>query len=101
MVAPLLGLRQWFVPLSFALNPVAIELALGDMVHFRCQGRKVDAGFDLGQRVAQLEEHMIMMLVGKQVSLDGATLLHGGQVSDQVATILLGQGQARLFRGTR
>ncbi|MFZ5482617.1 MAG: hypothetical protein ACOZB0_00160, partial [Pseudomonadota bacterium] len=39
------------------------------------------------------------MLVGKQVSLDGTALLHGGRVKDedQVATILPGQARVRFF----
>ena len=37
------------------------------------QGRKVDVRFDLGQRIAQRVDVPAMVLVGKQVSLDGAS----------------------------
>ena len=73
------------------------ERARGNVINFRRQGRKVDAGFNLGERVAQLVDGLLVMLVGKQVSLDGATLLHGGLVKNQVATILPGQARMRFI----
>lgn len=70
-----------------------------DAVDFRHQGRKVDADFDLGERIARLVEGLIVMLVGKQVSLDDAALLIGGHVKGmvQVSTILPGQARVRFF----
>lgn len=47
-------------------------------VNFRRQGDKIDTGLDLGERVPQLVERLLMMLLGKQVCLDRAALLHGG-----------------------
>ena len=69
----------------------------GNAVDRRCQGRKVDAGFDLGQRVAQLVEGLLVMLVGKQVSLDGTTLFIGTSCSRVQDDVILPRAGARRF----
>jgi hypothetical protein len=40
---------------------------------------------------------MRFMLLGKQVGLDGAALLHDGRIKDQVATILPRHARVRFF----
>ena len=62
--------------------PATLEAdrARSNVVDVCRQSHEVDTGLDLGKRVAQLVEGLLVMPVGKQVSLDGAALLHGGQV---------------------
>lgn len=70
----------------------------GNAIGFFRQGGKVDAGLDLDERVAQLIEGLLMMLVGKQIGLDGAALLHDGQVNfNSGAAILTGPARVRFF----
>lgn len=74
--------------------------AWGNSVDFRRQGDKVDAGFDLGEWIAQLVEGPLVLLVGKQVSLDGAASFHRGPVPHgQMVRILPHVEQ--VFRGAR
>ena len=42
----------------------------------------VDIGLDLGERVPELVERLLVMILSKQVRLDGASLVHGAQVID-------------------
>ena len=66
------------------------------------QRRKVDVRFDLGQRIAQRVNLAPMMLVGKQIRLDGASSFHRCRLplSSGPHNFTKG-GRGEVFRGAR
>lgn len=76
------------------------EAFVAHPVHFRRQGRKVDARLDLGQRIAQLVELRAVVGIGEQVGFDGTASCHRGQVRLESGTgNFTGSRHGEVFRG--
>ena len=62
-------------------------------IHLRRQRRIVDVRLDVDQRIAERVDFSAVMLIGKQVGLDGGALLYGWRRESRVRTVEFYQSQ--------